>query len=162
MGFFTAITGQDERDEEYLKTLNYCLRKIRDKADDMGINLNDYYNTSNANSFQEESILFFLANAAITAYNKEHSMLKMVVRDQKALNKILTDFFKNNGIRVMDLESSLWALSGTGVQGAYGKAYVLAYKHNMYSPDKVMTNFIESLINEIPYGNRHYDKSEFS
>ena len=44
MGFFTAITGQDERDEEYLKTLNYCLRKIRDKADDMGINLNDYYN----------------------------------------------------------------------------------------------------------------------
>ena len=29
MGFFTAITGQDERDEEYLKTLNYCLRKMK-------------------------------------------------------------------------------------------------------------------------------------
>jgi hypothetical protein len=47
MGFFTAVTGQDYRDEEYLKTLNYCLGKIRDKADEMGVNLNDYYNTSN-------------------------------------------------------------------------------------------------------------------
>ena len=67
MGLFTAITGQDDRDKGYLETLNYCLRKIREKADEMGVNLNDYFNTSNANSFQEESILFFLANAAITA-----------------------------------------------------------------------------------------------
>ena len=162
MGFFTAIAGQDERDEEYVKTLNYCLRNIRKKADDLGVNLNDYYNTSNSNSFQEESILFFLANAAITAHNKEHSMINMVIRDKKALNKILTEFFTNNGIRVMDLESSLWALSGTGVQGAYGIAYVMAYKHDMYKPDKVMTNFIKSIVNEIPYGNKNYDKSEFT
>ena len=157
MGFFSAITGQDYRDEEYLKTLNYCLGKIRDKADEMGVNLNDYYNTSNANSFQEESILFFLANAAITAHNKEHNMLQMVVRDKKALSKILIDFLRNNGIRAMDLDSSLWALDGTGPQGAYGKKYVLAYKHNMYNPDEVMTNFIQSLVNEIPYGNKYND-----
>jgi hypothetical protein len=155
MGLFTAITGQDYRDEEYLKTLNYCLGKIRDKADEMGVNLNDYYNTSNANSFQEESILFFLANAAITAHNKEHNMLQMVVRDKKALSKILNEFLRSNGIRGMDLDSSIWALKGTGGQGAYGKAYVLAYKHNMYNPDEVMTNFVQSLVTEIPYGKKY-------
>ena len=155
MGFFTAVTGQDYRDEEYLKTLNYCLGKIRDKADEMGVNLNDYYNTSNANSFQEESILFFLANAAITAHNKEHNMLQMVVRDKKALSKILIDFLRNNGIRAMDLDSSIWGLKGTGPQGAYGKKYVLAYKHKMYDPDDVMTKFIKSLVSEIPYGNKY-------
>ena len=155
MGIFTAITGQDFRDEEYIKTLNYCLRKIREKADEMGVNLNDYYNISNANSFQEESILFFLANAAITAHNKEHNMLKMPARDQKALSKILNEFLRSNGIRGMDLKSTLWALKGTATQGAFGKKYALAYKHKMYDPDEVMTSFVQSLVDEISYGNKY-------
>ena len=151
MGFFTAITGQDHRDKEHLKTLNRCLRKIRDKADDMGVNLNDYYNLSNANSFQEESILFFLANAAITAHNKEHNMVQMVVRDKKALSKILIDFLRSNGIRGMDFKSSLRP-NRVLAQGAFGKDFILAEKHKTGDPDVVMTKFIQSLVDEIPYG----------
>ena len=151
MGFFTAVTGQDYRDEEYLKTLNYCLGKIRDKADEMGVNLNDYYNTSNANSFQEESILFFLANAAITAHNKEHNMLKMPARDQKALSKILNEFLRSNGIRGMDFKSSLLP-NRVLAQGAFGRDFILAEKHKTGDPDVVMTKFIQSLVDEIPYG----------
>ena len=151
MGLFTAITGQDYRDEVYLKTLNHCLRKIRDKADDMGVNLNDYYNISNANSFQEESILFFLANAAIVDQNEKESILKMVVRDQKALNKILNEFLRSNGIRGMDFKSSLRP-NRVLVQGAFGRDFILAEKHKTGDPDVVMTKFIQSLVDEIPYG----------
>lgn len=158
MGFFSAITGQDERDKVYLETLNFCLRKIREKADDMGVNLNNYYNISNANSFQEESILFFLANAAVTANNKEHSIVKMGVRDQKALNKILNEFLRNNGIRGMDLISSLMEspIKSSLVQGVYGKDYILA-KNNSSKADGIMTNFVQSLVSEIPYGNKYND-----
>ena len=107
MGFFTAITGQDLRDEKYRKTLNRCLRRIREKADDMGINLNTYYNTGNADSFQEVSILFFLANAAIVERNEKENIMMMITRDQDALNKILKDFLIDNGIRGMDLKSAV-------------------------------------------------------
>jgi len=150
-----SFSGLGLRNEVYSDTLNLCLRKIREKADEMNINLNDYYNTSNANSFQEESILFFLASAAITAHNKKHNMLKMGVRDQKALNKILNEFLRNNGIRGMDLISSMEPLTKDSViQGAYGKDYVFAYKHNINNPDEIMTNFVQSLVTEIPYGNK--------
>ena len=152
-----SLSGLGFRDQIYSETLNLCLRRIREKADEMDIDLSDYYNTSNANSFQEESILFFLANAAVTANNKEHSIVKMGVRDQKALNKILNEFLRNNGIRGMDLISSMEPpIKSSLVQGAYGKDYILA-KNNSSKADSIMTNFVQSLVSEIPYGNKYND-----
>ena len=40
------------------------MRKLNEKADECDFNLRNYYNTTNAATFQEKSIMFFLANAA--------------------------------------------------------------------------------------------------
>ncbi len=165
MGFFSLITGGDLRDEEYLKTLNHCMRKIREKADELGVNLNDYYNTSNADSFQEKSILFFLANAAIVDQNESENILQMKIRDRDALNKVLKEFLINNGIRGMDLISSVsdFDLNNKEVgkiqQGLFGRDFIHSEKHGSYDPDAVLNKFIQSLVDEVSYGRLMNDKN---
>ena len=155
MGFFTAVTGQDDRDKEYSYIIDYCLWKIRDKADYMGVNLNDYYNVSNVNSFQEASIFLFLAAAAVENQNekKNKNILEMIVRDKEALNNILNKHLRNNGIRGMDLRTGwLHAKGGASGQVHFGIDFIRADKHDTANdPDVVMTAFIQSLVDGIAY-----------
>ena len=165
MGFFSAITGQDLRDEQYSKTLNHCLRKVREKADEMGVNLNSYYNISNSDSFQEKSILFFLANAAIVDRNESENIMIMLIRDRDALNKILKDFLIDNGIRGMDFKASISDVDitekelGKIQQGLFGRDFIYAEKHSAHNPDSVLNKFIQSLVDEVPYGSLMNDKN---
>ena len=163
--FFNLLTGGVLRDEQYSKTLNHCLRKIREKADDMGVNLNDYYNTSNADSFQEKSILFFLANAAIVDQNDSENIIHIRGMDQDALTKVLKSFLIDNGIRSMDLRASIADFDlnerevGKIQQALFGRDFIHAEKHGTYDPDAVLNKFIQSLVDEVPYGRLMNDKN---
>jgi hypothetical protein len=154
MGFFSSITGQDDRNDKYLSTLNRCLWKINEKADHMNVNLSDYYNTRNVINFQESSIFFFLAAAAVFDQDlKEKNFLIMPKGEQKALNTILNDFLRNNGIKGMDLGTSFRA-GASASQVSFGRDYIIAEKTNTYNPDDVMSLFIKSLVDQNPYNYR--------
>ena len=165
MGFFSAVTGIDSMEESYLKTIHHCMRKINKKADDMGINLDQYYNTSNSDSFQEKSILFFLANAAIIDNNDKENMIYLKTKNLNSLDKILSRFLMDQGIKGISLKSYLLDIEINRdylkffSQGLFGRDFISAEKNDIFNPDLVLAKFIQLLVEERVYSEEMNDKN---
>jgi len=160
MGFFSRITGQDAKVYQYNKTFGHCLRSIREVADDMGVNLNDYYNTRNSDSFQEKSMLYFLANAAIVDQDEKGNIIQITDWTRGLLNDVLNEFLRENGIRSMSLvlsrpEIHNYVLS----QGLFARDFILAEKNNPNESNRILTAFIQSMIDEKSYYELHQPDS---
>ena len=170
MGFFSAITGTDSRKESYLNTMHRCMRKLNEKADECDFNLRNYYNTTNAATFQEKSIMFFLANAAAIDYSEKETMVHLRGLHFDALSDVLLKFLKDNGLRGMDFKSYFNDIVNSDLtsngelspdlnlfeQGLFGKDLIIAEKYG--SPEvvnEVLITFLDSLYEEKTYEDIH-------
>ena len=163
MGFFSAITGTDSRKESYLNTMHRCMRKLNEKADECDFDLRNYYNTTNAATFQEKSIMFFLANAAAIDYSEKESMIYLRGLHFDALSDALIQFLKDNSLRSMDFKSYFNDIIGSNStelsileQGLFGRDLILAEKYG--TPEvvnEVLITFLDSLYEEKIYESIH-------
>lgn len=165
MGFFSAITGVDSRKEAYLKTIHHCMRRLNTRADELGINLKSYYNTFNSSSFQEKSIMFFLANAAAVDYSEKENMLYLRGIHLDALSDVVLQFLKDNGIMGMNFKSYIYDIETNHEylklfsQGLFGRDFVFAEKYNKHSPNDVLSKFLKLLVEERAYSEEMDDKN---
>jgi len=165
MGFFSAITGVDSRKEAYLKTIHHCMRKLNEKADELDIDLRNYYHTSNSATFQEKSIMFFLANAAAIDYSDKENMIYLRGLHLDALSDTLLQFLKDNDMKGMSIKSYLLDMEIKREylkffsQGLFGRDFILAEKHNTFNSDNVLNKFLRLLIEERVYSEEMNDKN---
>jgi len=162
------VSGLDRKAESYTRTMEYCLRELKNRIKERRGDFDLLFSKSqgvNA-SFQEISLLFFLASVAVTDLDSQKNMMTVRGYEYSTLVKSVKNFLRLHGIRGLDLEyyqmTVLREKEGDErvdamrmcMQGLYGTDFINAIKKNKQDAMAILDSFIDSLINECPRGPR--------
>ena len=161
MGIFSKAIGLDDSGVAYKKTMDYCLKSIKKRANERNINLDALIANSGHSKYEcfvEVSILFFIASAAISDENPERNMMLVRGYAYSTLANAAKEFLRENGMRGLDLEFyQIERLKNTGgqdavnalnmlTQGAFGTEFILNDKAgSINSAARIMDDFLDTI-----------------
>jgi len=166
MGFFSKVTGLDDKAESYQRTMSYCLAALKERAVERGMELNSLLDKSCSanNQFQEVSLLFFLASAAVTDWDSEKNMMLVRGYEYSTLQKAVKEFMRDNGYIGLDLkyyqitrienlenlEDENIVIAQALTQGLFGSDFIRGNNTNSISQN-ILDDFLDSLVSEQTY-----------